>query len=223
MVMDNDDRIFQEHFNAFITGTVSERRLKIFAWLSASVAQCANQRTRFFIEKAIDEKIPILQTKEIILQSYLFCGFPAAIEGLIVFNRILHDRHLKDENFTDPRDPQKIMQDGLDLCRLVYGKNYAKLLTNMAHLSSDISQWMITEGYGKVLSRGILNVRERELAVIAALAVQRRERQLISHIRGAYHAGVSKEEIGSILLGLTALADEVTVTDSLRILDETLH
>ena len=220
--MDQNDHTFRSQMDSFLTEPGPDRRVKILAWLSALVALCSNKRTRILLEMAFDEKIPVLHVKEIILQSYLFCGFPPAIEGLIVFNRVLHDRHLKDENFIDHRDPQKVMQDGLDLCGVVYGKNYAKLLSKMAHLSTDISQWMINEGYGKVLSRGILTIRERELAVIAALGVQRRKRQLISHIRGASHAGASKVEISSILSGLSVLTDTATAEDGMRVLNETL-
>jgi alkylhydroperoxidase/carboxymuconolactone decarboxylase family protein YurZ len=221
--MDQEDETFHSRLDSILTKPGPDHRVRILAWLSASVALCSNKRTRILIEKAIDQKASVLQVKEIILQSYLFCGFPPAIEGLIVFNRVLHDRHLKDENFSDYRDPQKIMQDGLDLCEVVYGKNYSKLLSNMTLLSTDISNWMITEGYGKVLSRGILTTRERELAVIAALAVQRRKRQLISHIRGASHTGATKEEMSSILSGLDLITDKSTAEEGLRVLHETIN
>ncbi len=201
----------------------SDRRSGVLSWLSAAVALCDSQATKYLLGKALDENVPVLQAKEVILQSYLFCGFPAAIEGLIVLNRVLHDRHIPDDNYTETRNSQEMYQDGIDLCRIVYGKNYSKLLNNMSHLSSDISQWMIAEGYGKVLSRHILSLKERELAVIAALTVLRRERQLVSHLRGAVHAGAGKSEIAWIMSGLETLAGKDTVSFGLRVLQETLH
>ncbi|MBL7996405.1 carboxymuconolactone decarboxylase family protein [bacterium] len=196
--------------------------LRVYSWLSASVALYQNDLTRFYIELAFDEQIPVIRVKEIILQNYLFCGFPNAIEGLIVLNRVLHDRGLKDENFKDGRDTQEIMQDGLTLCQKVYGTNYNKLIRNMEHISSDISMWMVYEGYGKVLTRPVLTPPERELSVIAALAVLQRERQLISHIRGAAHVGATYEEIYEVISGLVVMMPQERVNMTLALLDKTL-
>jgi 4-carboxymuconolactone decarboxylase len=187
------------------------------------VALCVNPRTLFFIELAFAEQISVIKVKEIILQNYLFCGFPNVIEALIVLNRVLHDNKLVDEDYDERRNAEEILKDGLDLCRQIYGKNYTKLIQNMNHLSSDLSQWMIMEGYGKVLSRPILSPRERELAVIAALAVMRRERQLISHIRGAVHVGSNRNEIIEICNGLSLISDHTTVEAALKAVDATLN
>lgn len=214
-------------FHLQVSGYMSrpgiDRQLRIYGWLSASVALCVNPRTLFFIELAFAEQIPVIKVKEIILQNYLFCGFPNAIEALIVLNRVLHDMKMKDDNFDEQRGTQQIRQDGLDLCASIYGKNYTKLIQNMNHLSTDLSQWMIMEGYGKVLSRTILTPRERELAVIAALAVMRRERQLISHIRGAVHVGSNKNEIIEVCNGLSLFTDNATVEAALKAVDAALN
>ncbi len=223
MEMNQNDNLFRSQVTGFMSRPGVDRYLRIYGWLSGSVALCDNTRTHYFIECALSDHIPVIKVKEIILQNYLFCGFPNTIEALIILNRVLHDRKIKDDNFYDRRSTQQIRQDGLDLCAIIYGKNYAKLIQNMDHLSSDLSQWMIMEGYGKVLSRPILNPRERELAVIAALAVLRRERQLISHIRGALHAGSTKNEIIEVCSGLSLITDHTTVEAALKTVDATLN
>ena len=220
--MNQGDNDFRSQVSGFISRPGIDRTVRIYGWISASVALCDHLRMRHFIELAFTEQIPVLKVKEIILQNYLFCGFPNAIEALIVLNRILHDRKIKDENFDEQRSAQHILQDGMDLCRRIYGKNYAKLIRNMEHLSSDLSQWMITEGYGKVLSRSVLTPMERELSVIPALAVLRRERQLISHIRGAVHVGSNKKEITEVCQGLSLITDMATVEASMKIVNATL-
>ncbi|KAB2878402.1 carboxymuconolactone decarboxylase family protein [bacterium] len=220
--MKPDDPVLRSHIKDLLFRPGLTPHLRIYSWLSASVALYQNNLTRSFIELAFDEQIPVIKVKEIILQNYLFCGFPNAIEGLIVLNRVLHDRGLKDDNFKEDRDAQKIIQDGLNLCQKVYGKTYEKLIRNMEHVSSDISNWMVKEGYGKVLSRPILTPLERELSVISALAVLQRERQLISHIRGAVHVGATYEEIYEIISGLTVTVSQELVNITLGYLDKTL-
>lgn len=220
--MKPEDPSFQSFISDLLTKSDLSRSKRIFAWLSASVALYDHRMTRFFIELAFENQQPVLKVKEVILQSHLFCGFPNAIEGLIVLNRVLHDRGLSDDNFVESRDEKEVIQDGLDLCQRIYGKNYDKLIKNMEHISSDISKWMVADGYGKVLSRPILTPAERELSVIAALAVLERERQLVSHIRGAVHVGASYDEIFQVISGLTILIPEECVQSAFDILKKAL-
>ena len=58
---------------------------------------------------------------------------------------------------------------------------------------------MVVEGYGKVLGREGLDLRDRELCIVALLAVQGAPRQLFSHIRGALNAGASSPEVEATL------------------------
>ena len=47
---------------------------------------------------------------------------------------------------------------GEQTCRAVYGSHYEKLRQNIRALHPALDAWMITEGYGKVLSRGALDL-----------------------------------------------------------------
>jgi 4-carboxymuconolactone decarboxylase len=69
---------------------------------------------------------------------------------------------------------------------------------------------MIVDGYGKVLSRPGVDLRTRELCVVAACAVSGQQRQLHSHLHGALNAGASAGEIGGVL---EALGDLVSRAD----------
>ncbi len=80
------------------------------------------------------------------------------------------------------------------MCRRIYGKHYEKLVENMHQLHPDLGEWMIWEGYGKVLSRPFLSPRVRELLIVAMTAVLQVERQFHSHVKGALHVGASREE-----------------------------
>jgi 4-carboxymuconolactone decarboxylase len=73
-----------------------------------------------------------------------------------------------------------------------------------------LDAWMITEGYGKVLSRPQLDLKRRELCVVAACAAAGQDRQLHSHLHGALNAGATPEAVGAVL---DALADLMSLSN----------
>ena len=62
---------------------------------------------------------------------------------------------------------------------------YDRLRENIRHLHPLLDDWMIDEGYGKVLSRPGLDLPRRELCIVAACAATGQDRQLHSHLHGA--------------------------------------
>ena len=148
---------------------------------------------------------------EIILQSYLFAGFPRALNAARVWRAI------------DPTPPagvaeppagdrlERWRQRGEETCRVVYGASYDKLRDNVRALHPDLDEWMIVDGYGKVLGRPGLDLKRRELAVVAACAATGQQRQLHSHLHGALNAGAPESEISATL---DAIEDLVPANDA---------
>jgi 4-carboxymuconolactone decarboxylase len=87
----------------------------------------------------------------------------------------------------------------------VYGASYERLRTNIRALHPELDEWMIVEGYGKVLSRPGLDLARRELCIVAACAAAGQERQLHSHLHGAVNAGASAETISAVLDALAGV------------------
>lgn len=88
---------------------------------------------------------------------------------------------------------------GEELYKTVY-KDKSELLKNKVEsIAPEIFQWMILEGYGKVLSRNILNIQTRELSIIALLMMGNMKIQLESHIRGAINVGTPLDLIETVL------------------------
>ena len=58
---------------------------------------------------------------------------------------------------------------------------------------------MSLEGYGKVLSRPGLEIKSREMAIVACLIVDNRRKQLDSHIRGALNVGIVESELRAVI------------------------
>jgi 4-carboxymuconolactone decarboxylase len=132
------------------------------------------------------------EVEEALLQSYLFLGFPAAIEGL----RRWRTLGAKPPAATDA-EPDAWSERGERTCAIVYGDHYERLRENIARLHPDLDRWMVHEGYGKVLSRPALSLAVREMLIVAMLVVQGESgrRQLRSHLKGALNTGVSTGDV----------------------------
>ena len=128
---------------------------------------------------------------EVILQLYLFNGFPASIESLKVFKHHFPDYKPDNEQY----NVNLFEKRGTINCKSVYTSNFDKLQSNINNLSPDLADWMIIEGYGKVMGRTGLSMQERELINVAMLCTNFSEHQLYSHIKGSINTGSDKELI----------------------------
>jgi len=143
--------------------------------------------------------------EEVILQSYLFAGFPRTLNAAREWRRVsgraapLND----DGERLDRADEWR--RQGEETCAIVYGPFYDRLRVNIRALHPALDAWMIVEGYGKVLSRPGLDLARRELCIVAACAASRQERQLHSHLHGALHAGASESAITDTLGAVASL------------------
>lgn len=143
--------------------------------------------------------------EEIILQSYLFAGFPRALNAARAW-RAVSERDAPDEDEESLKaDLAAWRERGEETCAVVYGDHYEKLRENIRALHPALDEWMIVDGYGKVLSRPGVDLRTRELCVVAACAVSGQQRQLHSHFHGALNAGASASELAAVLDALTDL------------------
>ncbi len=163
--------------------------------------------------------------EELVLQSYLFAGFPRALNAAREWRRA-GEREAEDggapaseakrvsgahapsvapaidgaaEGYADVYEWRR---RGEETCATVYGLNYEKLRANIRALHPSLDEWMIVEGYGKVLSRPGLDLARRELCVVAACAAAGQDRQLQSHLHGALNAGAGAEGVSAALEAL---------------------
>jgi len=152
------------------------------------------------VERAIDAARragwPRAAIEETALMLTLYAGYPAAIESL----RTLAERW---PAATVPRAGE-VPEDergkrGLAALARVYGDSRPPLLRGLARLHPALANWVVEHGYGRVLARGRLDLRARELITVTLLAAGGWERQLASHVLGAARAGATRAEITSQL------------------------
>ncbi|HUQ80903.1 MAG TPA: carboxymuconolactone decarboxylase family protein [Gemmatimonadaceae bacterium] len=133
--------------------------------------------------------------EEVVLQSYLFAGFPRALNAAREWRRISGRAAPESDDGENFENATRWRADGEATCATVYGPFYERLRHNIRRLHPALDAWMIVDGYGKVLSRPQLDLRRRELCVVAACATARQDRQLHSHLHGALHGGATPAEI----------------------------
>jgi 4-carboxymuconolactone decarboxylase len=168
--------------------------LRALVALSAAVAW----RDPAKLASAIDGAAGVADTlavEEALVQAHLFVGFPAALHALALWRE--RTRRAPPPPLPEPHEVRR--KRGEQVCRVVYGTAYERLVENIGSLHPDLANWMIEDGYGKVLGRPGLDLRSRELCIVGLLAAQPSPGQLHSHLRGALRAGASTEDVEQAL------------------------
>lgn len=163
------------------------------------------------LKRAKKAKVNPRKLYEAILQTYLFCGFPSTIESLKAFNNVFNYK-------ADEYSVLNLKSEGEKVCKIIYGSNYPKLLKNMASISPDLKNWMIQEGYGKVLSRPFLTLKQRELINVAILSTSYFPVQLLSHLIGALNSGSNISELKEVINSIKAYNSKLNITKALNLL-----
>ena len=178
---------------------------RVLIQLSAAIAASDEATIRYWLLEAARD-VPPVQVEELVLQSYLFCGFPRALNAAREWRRVSQQTAPASDEAEDVGRGEEWRERGEQTCAAVYDGMYEKLRLNVRDLHPALDSWMVVDGYGKVLSRPGLDLPRRELCIVAACAAMGQDRQLHSHLRGALNVGV---EPAALAEALDALADLV--------------
>lgn len=185
--------------------------------LSAVLAAAGEDTVREQLQAAATI-IPHEWIEELLLQTYLFAGFPRTLNGMREWRRLVRSP------VSGPApDGARVRALGEATCRRVYGDMYERLRVNIRELHPLLDEWMIVEGYGKVLSRPALDLGRRELCIVAACAATAQDRQLQSHLHGARNVGVPPGVIADALEALRDVVPEARLTRATRMWNRIRH
>lgn len=96
---------------------------------------------------------------------------------------------------------------GLAKLREVDGEAGERVLQSLDGIAPDFARYLIEFPFGDIYSRPGLDLRSREIAVVAALmALGNAAPQLQVHIRGALNVGVSRTEIVETIMQMAVYA-----------------
>src|SRR6266487_3951499 len=150
---------------------------------------------------ARDARVPGLWIEELLLQSMLVVGYPLALVAFAAWRGVGGPAPIEGDGAEDlaHADWQAWAARGAAVCREVYGRAYHKLLVNLRALHPALEDLVLVDAYGKVIGRPGLDLKRRELATVAAIAVLGTAQQLHSHLRGALNTGASVEQVEAVL------------------------
>jgi len=188
------------------TLTALDDETRCLVRLSAIITALSEPAIRAALAEAVGCIRPVW-VEELLLQTYLFAGFPRGLNAMREWRRA-SGREAPREAARAASDHETLdawREAGERTCARVYGESYERLRHNIRHLHPDLDDWMILEGYGKVLSRPQLDLPRRELCIVAACAAADQDRQLHSHLRGALNVGVAEQVVGDTIDELASL------------------
>jgi 4-carboxymuconolactone decarboxylase len=181
-----------------VTVSVLDRETVALVRLAAAIALGREELIAARAGEAVTAGVAPLWVDELLLQSVLMLGYPRALVGAAAWRSATGIAGPA----SDPSSTESAAEwrtRGEATCRLIYGRNYDRLRDNVRMLHPALDAWMVTEGYGRVLSRTGLDPARRELCTIAQIATLGTERQLHSHLRGALNAGATGPVLDEVL------------------------
>jgi 4-carboxymuconolactone decarboxylase len=187
--------------------------------LSAVLAAGTEDDVRDVLQRA-STTTPHEWIEELLLQTYLFAGFPRALNGMRQWRRLAG---VPASTGSSMMSDEQLREVGEHTCARVYGSMYEKLRLNIRQLHPLLDEWMIVEGYGKVLSRPGLDLPRRELCIVAACAATAQDRQLQSHLHGARNVGVAPVVLSEVLDSLRDVVPDPLISRANRLWERIRH
>lgn len=184
---------------------VPEVEVLHLARIAAAVAIAPIETVRAVMSAALDS-VSATHVDEVLLQSYLFAGFPRTLNALVAWREISGVPAPATDDASDISHAPERTVEGEATCRAVYGPTYDALRRHVARLHPAIDAWMLADGYGKVLSRPALPLVVREHCIVAVCAAADQRPQLGSHLRGARRVGASLVQLEATLDAIADLA-----------------
>lgn len=103
--------------------------------------------------------------------------------------------------------PEERRERGLKTLQHLSGEAEPSVVTSLADIAPDLGRFIAEFAYGDVLTRPELDLRDRELVTIGALAaLGNAAPQLRFHINGALNAGCTRAEVIEALIQIAVYA-----------------
>ena len=104
-------------------------------------------------------------------------------------------------------DKQDRYQRGLAKLREIDGEAGERVLAGLDDIAPDFARYLIEFPFGDIYSRPGLDLKSREIAVVAALtALGNAAPQLKVHIQGALNVGVTRVEVVETIMQMAVYA-----------------
>tara|TARA_X000001036_G_scaffold427667_1_gene456559 strand:- start:319 stop:990 length:672 start_codon:yes stop_codon:yes gene_type:complete len=178
--------------------------------------------------EALGAGLTVNEIKEVLIQMYAYAGFPRSLNGINAFLAVLDDR--KEQGIEDViGDDATPVPAGTDMT--AYGNTVRNQLANadmsdnqaaFAQFAPVIDEYLKKHLFGEIFSRDVLDIQQRELATLGALAsMDGTAAQLGAHINFSLNVGITQEQLNDFIkvieqeLGAEKAAEAKAVLDKI--------
>lgn len=179
--------------------TALNAKQKSIATVASYAARGSQNGLKQALIEGLDAGVSVNEFKEILVQTYAYCGFPRSLNALNTLMQVTEERGNKDEKGKLPS--AKPEGNSLD-----YGtENQTKLVGRpvegkIYEFAPAIDEFLKAHLFGDIFARDNVDWQTRELATIAMLASMNNvTAQLNSHINVGKHNGLTDEQVTEIL------------------------
>ena len=178
---------------------VLNAKQKSIATVASYAARGNQEGLKQALADGLNAGVSVNELKEILVQSYAYCGFPRSLNALNTLMQITEERGNKDEQGKLPnaRPAGSSLDFGTaNQTKLVGAPVQGKLF----EFAPAIDEYLKAHLFGDIFARDNVDWQTRELATIAMLASRDGvESQLNSHINIGKKNGLSDEQVAEIL------------------------
>lgn len=98
-------------------------------------------------------------------------------------------------------------KQGWEKLKEIGGNAGEKVVDSLKDIAPDLGRYIVEFAYGDVYSRGVLSLKEREIATISALtALGNAQPQLKVHVHGALNCGCTRQEVVEVMMHMALYA-----------------
>ncbi|MGE0076397.1 MAG: carboxymuconolactone decarboxylase family protein [Bacteroidales bacterium] len=113
---------------------------------------------------------------------------------------------------------------GWQMLKEIDGEAGEKVIESLGCIFPDLETYIIEYAFGDIYSRGELDLKSKEIAVVAALtAMGNTQPQLKVHVNGALNTGSSINEIKEVILQMSAYSGFPSCINAMNALKDVLN
>ncbi|MEM9982600.1 MAG: carboxymuconolactone decarboxylase family protein, partial [Bacteroidota bacterium] len=183
------------------------------------------------LNAALNVGCTVAEVQEIILQMAVYAGFPSAINGMNALKEVLAERKAKGIQDKEgkiistkiPANKTRYEIGAAQLSKL--DSSQVKILEEAyQNISPDLAKYVVEFAFADILARPALDLRNREIATVAALTVLgTASAQLKFHIQAGLQIGITPEEMAEIMILMSVYAGFPAAINGTNVLKEVLN
>lgn len=156
--------------------------------------------------QGLEAGLTVNEIKEVLVQSYAYCGFPRSLRAIQTFMKVLDERKVKGivdvigRESSKTKDKGNKYDRGAAILKELSGIDSSHPKTGYGAFVPTIDQFLKEHLFADIFERDLLSYQDRELATISFLAgVGGVEPMARGHMGICLHLGITKQQLSALL------------------------